>query len=42
MSLDGEEVVGSRSAERGSIGLAIEVLTTERACSQANGQTQYL
>ena len=39
----GDEVgVGSQSADRGSMELAMEVVTAERACSQAKRRDLYL
>lgn len=34
--------VGSQSADRGSMGLVMEVVTAERACSQAKRRNLYL
>lgn len=39
----GDEVgVSSQSTDRGSVELAIEVVTAERACSQAKHRNRYL
>ena len=41
MNLGDEVGVGSPSADRGSMELAVEVVTAERACSQAKGRDRY-
>ena len=42
VNVSDEVDVGSQSADRGSMELAMEVVTAERACSQANRRNRYL
>lgn len=42
MNLGDEVGVGSQSADRGPMELAMEVVTAERACSQAKRRNRYL